>query len=90
MDIFVERKGDVQLVLMDCLMPILNGFDATVAIHGECDKLCIEAVPVVAITASVSPGIREKCMRHGMKYVVTKPYSEDELLASIRSCLMQK
>lgn len=89
LDIFVERQGDVQLVLMDCLMPILNGFDATVAIHGECDKMGIEAVPVVAVTASVSPGIREKCLRHGMKYVVTKPYSEDELLASVKSCITE-
>eukprot|EP00752_Nemacystus_decipiens_P006327 g5703.t1 len=86
-DIFVERKGDVQLILMDCLMPILNGFDATVAIHKECDRLGLEPVPVVAVTASVSPDVREKCYTHGMKYVVTKPYSEDELLASIKACL---
>lgn len=87
LDIFVERQGNVQLVLMDCLMPILNGFDATVAIHKECDRPCTEPVPVVAVTASVSPGILEKCMSHGMKFMVTKPYTENELLASVRSCL---
>lgn len=86
-EIFVEKKGNIHLILMDCLMPILNGFDATMAIHRECDRLGLEPVPVVAVTASVSPDVREKCFKHGMKYVVTKPYSEDELLASIRSCL---
>ncbi len=87
LEIFVEKKGDIQLVLMDCLMPILNGFDATVAMHRECDRFGLEPVPVVAITASVSPDVREKCFMHGMKYVVTKPYSEDELVASIKSCV---
>lgn len=87
LEIFLQRKGDVQLILMDCLMPILNGFDATMAIHRECERLGLEPVPVVAVTASVSPDVQEKCFKSGMKYVVTKPYSEDELNASIRSCL---
>ncbi|CAN0172389.1 unnamed protein product, partial [Ectocarpus sp. 4 AP-2014] len=78
-EMFVQRKGDIQLILMDCLMPILDGFDATVAIHKECDRLGLEPVPVVAVTASVSPNVREKCFESGMKYVVTIPYSEDEL-----------
>ncbi|CAN0585134.1 unnamed protein product [Ectocarpus sp. 12 AP-2014] len=86
-EMFVQRKGDIQLILMDCLMPILNGFDATLAIHKECDRLGLEPVPVVAVTASVSPDVREKCFESGMKYVVTKPYSEDELFASIKSCV---
>jgi len=83
---FTEYKGNFQLVLMDCHMPILDGFSATEKIHSLCFELSLEAVPVVAVTASVSEGIHEKCRLAGMKYVVTKPYSEIDLLTSIQSC----
>ena len=86
-DKFAERRGDFHLVLMDCHMPILNGFDSTVKIHEICSDLGLEAVPVVAVTASVSEDIYQKCLSVGMKYVVTKPYSEVDLLASIQSCI---
>lgn len=86
-DKFSYHKGDFQLVLMDCHMPILDGFDSTVQIHGLCSALGIEAVPVVAVTASVSTDIYDKCLSVGMKYVVTKPYSELDLMASIQSCI---
>lgn len=86
-DKFAECDGNFQLVLMDCHMPILDGFDATVKIHDLCNTLGIEAVPVVAVTASVSSDIKEKCLSSGIKYVVTKPYSEIELMASIQSSI---
>lgn len=84
---FKENGGDFQLILMDCLMPVIDGFQATMAIHDECVKLDIEAVPIVAVTASVSPDVHKKCISHGMDYVVTKPYSEQDLLLSIQSCV---
>ena len=87
-DKFRQYNGDFQLVLMDCHMPILNGFDSTVQIHNICSSLGMEAVPVVAVTASVSTDIYDKCMSVGMKYVVTKPYSEMDLMASIQSCMV--
>ena len=84
---FSECSGDFQLVLMDCHMPILNGFDATVKIHECCSEFGIEPVPVVAVTASVSTDVYDKCLSSGMKYVVTKPYSELDLMASIQSSM---
>lgn len=86
-DKFASSSGDFQLVLMDCHMPILDGFDATVKIHDMCDSLGLDAVPVVAVTASVSSHIRDKCKSSGMEYVVTKPYSEIDLMTSIQSCI---
>ena len=85
--VFQREGGDFQLVLMDCHMPILDGFDATVQIHELCSKKGLEPVPVVAVTASVSTDIYDKCLSAGMKYVVTKPYSELDLMASIQSCI---
>ncbi|CAM9901982.1 unnamed protein product, partial [Pylaiella littoralis] len=84
---FTSCNGDFQLVLMDCHMPILDGFDATRKIHDVCGSLGIDAVPVVAVTASVSAQIHDKCISSGMKYVVTKPYTEVDLVTSIQSCL---
>lgn len=84
---FVASEGDFQLVLMDCLMPVVDGFEATSKIHDECHRLGIKAVPVVAVTASVSSDIREKCLRSGMSFVVTKPYTEQDLLLSIQACM---
>ena len=83
---FKQHKGKFQLVLMDCLMPIMDGFESTVQIHNACDELGIDAVPVVAVTASVSPQMHSKCYETGMKYVVTKPFSEQDLIMSIKSC----
>ncbi|CBN80306.1 Histidine kinase-like protein [Ectocarpus siliculosus] len=84
---FVAGNGDFQLILMDCLMPVLDGFEATSTIHNHCARMGIEPVPVVAVTASVSSDIREKCLNHGMKFVVTKPYTEQDLLLSVQACL---
>lgn len=86
-DKFVAAKGDFQLILMDCLMPVVDGFEATTKIHNECARMGIAPVPVVAVTASVSSDIREKCLSHGMKFVVTKPYTEQDLLLSIQACI---
>jgi len=84
---FQQYKGAFQFVLMDCLMPIMDGFKSTTSIHTECDKLGIEPVPVIAVTASVSSTTRSKCIESGMKYIVTKPYSEQDLIMSIKSCM---
>ena len=84
---FKEAEGNFQLILMDCLMPVVDGFEATKLIHNECVMRNLEPVPVVAVTASVSPDIRQKCQRSGMKYVVTKPYTKEELLYSIKACM---
>ena len=84
---FRNYEGDIQLVLMDCHMPILDGFDATVQIHKACESMGIEPVPVIAVTASVSPDLHTRCLSTGMVGVVTKPYSENDLLFSIVSCI---
>ena len=87
---FKMYQGDVQLVLMDCHMPILDGFDSTVQIHKACESLGIEPVPVIAVTASVSPDLHTRCLSTGMVGVVTKPYSENDLLFSIVSCISSR
>jgi CheY-like chemotaxis protein len=81
---FKEANGNFQLVFMDCLMPILDGFKSTVAIQYECECLGIEPVIVVGVTAGISPSVTEKCIESGMKLVIEKPYSKKDLLLSLR------
>ncbi|MCC2637811.1 MAG: signal transduction histidine kinase [Moraxellaceae bacterium] len=71
------RPYDV--VLMDCEMPVMNGFDATRALRAherECDGV---RVPVVAMTASALKGDREKCLAAGMDDFLPKPVRLQDL-----------
>ncbi len=67
----ISRKG-YSLVLMDCEMPELNGFEATRAIR-ETEAGGKRRMPVVAMTANAVEGYREQCLAAGMDDYVIKP-----------------
>ncbi|MHB8120855.1 MAG: response regulator [Desulfuromonadaceae bacterium] len=67
------------LVLMDCLMPEMDGFAATVMIRSERSKVINHAVPVIAMTANAMMGDREECIEAGMNDYLAKPVKKDEL-----------
>jgi CheY-like chemotaxis protein len=74
-------KGRYLMVLMDCHMPVMDGFVATEqirALDGE-----VGMTPVVALTASAMPEELEACKRAGMNDCLTKPVS----LAALKSVL---
>ena len=66
-------QGGSDLVLMDCQMPVMGGFEATERIRAwERDQGCAR-LPIVALTAGAFEGDREHCLRAGMDDFVTKP-----------------
>jgi two-component system, sensor histidine kinase and response regulator len=76
----IIRHQKFDLVLMDCEMPILDGYAATKMIRQwEADIPDHERLPIVALTAHVLPEDRNRCLDCGMDDYLSKPFSMDEL-----------
>ncbi|HVK99803.1 MAG TPA: response regulator, partial [Dongiaceae bacterium] len=67
----------VDIVLMDCQMPVLDGFEATRAIRQLGDDRSL--VPIIAITANAMSKDRERCVEAGMNDYMSKPVDMQEL-----------
>lgn len=67
-----KEKNPFHLVLMDCQMPTLDGYDATRLIRKDEDPL-VRRVVIVAMTASAIQGDKEKCLEAGMNNYLAKP-----------------
>lgn len=68
------------IVLMDCHMPNLDGFDATREIRRRAEGGgTLPTVPIVAVTASAMAEDRERCLHAGMNDILTKPFTKDGL-----------
>jgi signal transduction histidine kinase/CheY-like chemotaxis protein len=77
----LQRTG-FNLVLMDCQMPEMDGFEATRRIR-EREAEGGPRVPIVAMTANAMAGDRESCLRAGMDDYIAKPFNPSELAAVI-------
>lgn len=71
------RGGSYSVVLMDCSMPGMDGFEATAAIRELPQPLC--EIPVIAVTAHALEGDRERCISEGMDDYLTKPFNPSQI-----------
>jgi CheY-like chemotaxis protein/HPt (histidine-containing phosphotransfer) domain-containing protein len=74
------------VVLMDCQMPEMDGFEATRAIRAR-ERSGSRRVVILALTGSDTPGDRERCLAAGMDDYLTKPVSRQVLQATIECWL---
>lgn len=76
------QRGGIDLILMDCQMPWMDGLQATRRIRALGGVL-----PIVALTASVLAGDRERCADAGMTGFLSKPYTLDQVAAVVREAV---
>lgn len=77
------------LILMDCQMPVMDGFEATRQIR-RIEERGRKHTPIVALTASVLPQDREKCFAAGMDEFLTKPVSLDDIRSLIKRWMTEQ
>ena len=81
-----SKSNTYDLVLMDILMPIMNGYDATKIIR-QIDDLEIANIPIIAMTANAFKEDIELAYLSGMNAHISKPIEIDKLLDTINSVL---
>ena len=82
-DLLQKEKTD--LILMDCQMPILDGFAATESIRSR--EGVENEMPIIAVTANAMSGDRKKCLDSGMNDYIKKPINKDVLREKIEKFL---
>ncbi|MEP7125853.1 MAG: response regulator, partial [Byssovorax sp.] len=77
----LDRTPDIDIVLMDIMMPEMDGYDTMRAIRR---REAFRALPIIAVTAKAMKGDRAKCFEAGATDYVAKPINPDQLLALMR------
>ena len=80
----VLKTDDIDLVLMDCSMPVLDGYQATAKIRKPETGTKKPEIPIIAITARAMDGDKEKCIQTGMNDYLAKPIKCTELADKVR------
>ena len=74
LDILQAQRREIDLILMDCRMPVMDGLQATQAIRAQGDD-----IPIVALTANNTEEDRSACLKVGMDEFLAKPINKDKL-----------
>jgi CheY-like chemotaxis protein/signal transduction histidine kinase len=80
----LESSGDIALVLMDVMMPEMDGYETMRRIRA---KAQFRLLPIIALTAKAMKGDREKCLEAGASDYVAKPVNTEQLLSLVRMWL---
>lgn len=80
-----NQEQEFDLILMDCQMPVMDGFDATKKIRDL--EGTSKHTPIIALTALAMKGDNERCIAAGMDDYISKPYTIETLSLVIQRCL---
>lgn len=78
------------LILMDCQMPIMDGYEATRKIRQLEAENHLPAIPIIAMTANALSGDRERCIEEGMSDYIAKPFKQQALVTLINQYFPNK
>jgi CheY-like chemotaxis protein len=77
----VESTPDLKVVLMDIMMPEMDGYETMREIRKDAR---FRMLPILALTAKAMKGDREKCLEAGASDYIAKPVNTDELISLLR------
>jgi CheY-like chemotaxis protein len=82
----IENNRDLNVVLMDIMMPDMDGYETMRAIRLRPE---FRTLPIIALTAKAMKGDREKCLDAGASDYIAKPVNTDQLLSLMRVWLFR-
>ena len=73
----------IDVILMDCNMPVMDGYEATAEIRKIILDRQLPDIPIIAVTANVLQSDLERCLSCGMNDYITKPFKKEEIIKKI-------
>jgi hypothetical protein len=80
---YIQSHQDIDLVFMDCEMPVMDGYEATRLIRQFEQENQLPQKPIIAVTAHVFDAHLERVKQCGMNHQINKPYTEEEIVAAL-------
>ena len=84
-ELFKVHRNEIDLILMDLHMPVLNGYEAAEQI-----RVLSADIPIVAMTADVIEGVKEKCEAGGIHHYISKPFDPEQFVETISKIVSVK
>ena len=81
------RTTAFDLIIMDCMMPVMDGFEATQSIRSSSSELFDPGIPILATTAMAKAEDRERCLAAGMDDYLSKPVESELLFRKVQQLI---